>query len=333
MPADTLYCALDDRLLICDAGADWTVRERLIETDLECVGAHPKAPERVFAGTVGEGLRRSTDGGDSWETVLAAGDRITAVAFDPHDPDVVWAGTEPSAVYRSPDGGDAWTERPGLAGLPSSENWSFPPRPDSHHVRWIEVDPDDSDRLYVAIEAGALVRSVDGGESWIDHAEGARRDNHTLATHPDAPGQVYSAAGDGYAESDDGGDTWAHPQDGLEHRYVWSLAVPADDPDLVIASSARGARQAHDPEGTAFVYRRRIDGGDDDSGERWERTMEGLPGPEGVARPVLATGPAFVYALTNHGIFTTDDGGSWDQLGLEWRGRYREQVPRGMAVV
>jgi len=330
----TLYAALDDRLIVLDDGGNWHIRERLVETDLECVAASRATPEVVLAGTVGEGLRRSPDGGDSWETVLDAGDRITAVTTDPHDPDTVWAGTEPSAVYRSPDRGESWAERPGLTDLPSAERWSFPPRPHTHHVRWIEVDPVDPDRLYVAIEAGALVRSEDGGETWLDHPEGARRDNHTLATHPDAPGSVYSAAGDGYAESNDGGETWAHPQDGLQHRYVWSLAVPEEDPDLVIASAARGARTAHHTDGTSYVYRRRVEPGASEAGGRWEQAMDGLPSPEGMARPVLAPGAGpRVYALTNHGVFRSDRGETWDPVPVEWPGRYQDQVPRGLAVV
>jgi photosystem II stability/assembly factor-like uncharacterized protein len=331
-PVARIYAALADRVLVVDAESDRSGRERLVGTDMECVAVDPAEPEVVFAGTVDDGLGRSTDGGDSWETVLEAGDRVTAVAVDPRDGDGVWAGTEPSAVYRSTDGGDSWRRRTGLTDLPSADRWSFPPRPHTHHVRWIEVDPADTERLYVAIEAGALVRSVDGGESWLDHPAGARRDTHELATHPDAPGRVYAAAGDGYADSDDGGDSWAHPQAGLDRRYVWSVAVPRADPDLVVVSAARGARAAHDPDGTAAVYRRRIGASGPDAG-RWELAMDGLPGPDGTARPVLAAGRGErLYALSNHGLYRSERGADWDQLDVEWRREYLDHVPRGLAV-
>ncbi|WP_226022036.1 WD40/YVTN/BNR-like repeat-containing protein [Halomicrobium salinisoli] len=316
----TLYAALDDRVLVVGNAVD----DALVGHDLECVAAHPDAPDRAFAGTVDAGLRRTTDGGETWDAALAVDGRVTAVTVDPHDPDVVWAGTEPSAVYRSTDGGETWAERPGLTDLDSAERWSFPPRPHTHHVRWIEVDPRDPNRIYVAIEAGALVRTEDAGATWIDHPAGARRDNHTLATHPDAPGRVYAAAGDGYAESTDGGDAWTHPQGGLDHRYVWGLAV-GDDPDDVVVSSASGPRAAHDPEGTAYVYRRT---GDDE----WAVEMDGLPGPEGAARPVLAYRDRF-YALSNHGVYASEEGFAWEPLDLPWTSAYREQVPRGLAVV
>ena len=52
---------------------------------------------------------------------------------------IVYAGTEPSAVFRSDNGGDSWVDLAGLRALPSAATWSFPPRPHTHHVRWIEA--------------------------------------------------------------------------------------------------------------------------------------------------------------------------------------------------
>ncbi|MEA5388733.1 hypothetical protein VB779_18070 [Haloarculaceae archaeon H-GB11] len=242
----TAFVALDDRVLGVDVDRPDTT-ETLAETSPECIAASPAVPERLFLGTVDSGLLRSDDGGDTWRNVLVAGDRVTAVRVSPNDPDVVWAGTEPSAVYRSTDGGDSWQDRPSLTDLPSASSWSFPPRPHTHHVRWLAEAPTDPDTLYVAIEAGALVRTHDGGETWLDRPSGSRRDTHTMATHPAEPDRLYVAAGDGYAESRDCGDTWLYPQDGLDHRYVWSVAVAPDDPETVVVSAANGPRQAHTP--------------------------------------------------------------------------------------
>jgi hypothetical protein len=114
---------------------------------------------------------------------------------------VVYAGTEPSAVFRSDNGGDSWVDLAGLRALPSADTWSFPPRPQTHHVRWIEADVSVADRVFVAIEAGALVRTFDGGRTWRDRVRGGPYDTHTALTHPRAPGRIYSAAGDGYFET------------------------------------------------------------------------------------------------------------------------------------
>ncbi|MFC6861961.1 WD40/YVTN/BNR-like repeat-containing protein [Halomicroarcula sp. GCM10025817] len=315
-----VYAGLSDRVLVGD-GETWA--DRLQGRTVECVAADARAPERAFVGTVEAGLQRTTDGGETWTEALATDDRVTSVTVAPHDPDVVWAGTEPSAVYRSTDGGESWTERGGLTDMPSAPRWSFPPRPHTHHVRWIAVAPDDPEQLYVAIEAGAFVRSPDGGATWDDHPDGARRDTHTLATHADAPDRVYTAAGDGYARSDDRGETWATPQAGLDHRYVWSVAVHPADPEVVVVSAASGPYTAHSTTGESYVYRR--------TGGAWTRAMAGLPAPDGLARAVLATDAEAFYALTNHGLFRSTDGREWDAVG-PWCDAY-DQVPRGLAVV
>lgn len=328
----TVYAAMRDRLLRVRTGPDQpSLTESLREYDLECVAA---TGENAFCGTFDAGLFRQHEG-SSWERIGqdALPDSITAVETSPHDPRELWVGTEPSRVFRSIDAGDTWEERTGLTALPSAGKWSFPPRPNTHHVRWLELDPNDPERVYLGIEAGALVLSADGGETWRDRPDGSRFDNHQLATHSDAPGRVYSAAGDGYAESIDWGETWDHPQEGLEHRYVWSVAVDPDDPDTVLVSAATGARAAHS-RGDSYVYRRQ--------GGRWSRIGDefdvgsGLPTGDGVYRYVLASGTSGgeFYAVSNTGLFRSSDAGeTWERVDVEWPSACAEMTARGLVVV
>ena len=326
----TLYAALREALLVVrDERENPTVERRQTDYDIMCLGAHSDAPGTVLVGTYDDGLLRSTDAGETFEQVAPKMEsRVMSLGVNPTDPEEWWAGTEPSRVYRSTDAGATWTEKPGLTDLPSAEDWYFPPRPDTHHVRWLEVDPGAPDHLYVGIEAGALVQTFDRGETWEDRVPTSRLDNHSLSTHSDAPERVYSAAGDGYAESHDGGATWEYPQEGLDHRYTYSVAVDAGDPDTVLLSSASGPRDAHSLPAESYVYRRVGDGA-------WERAMDGLPGPEGLIRATLASGEAGeFFALTNRGLFrTTDAGESWNALDVPWSEAYESQTGRGLVRV
>lgn len=296
--------------------------------DLECVALHPDVPNRVFCGTFDDGLYRSLDGGDTWRPIGDAieSDAVMSATTNPQDPDEVWVGTEPSSLYRSTDGGDSFVAVPGLTDLPSADEWYFPPRPETHHVRWIEIDPNDPDRVYVGIEAGAFVLSRDGGETWEERPPGSRRDNHSLAPHPNTPGVVYAAAGDGFALSKDFGESWDHPQSGLDHRYVWSVAVDPADHETVLVSAASGASDAHSLPAESYVYRRR--GGD------WERLDDcGLPMGEGVIRAVLSfRGPDDVYAANNRGLYRSKDAGdNWRRIA-EWPTGFEFQTVRGLAI-
>lgn len=335
-----VYAGYDDGLRTVDPETG-TVSLRLADRAVECLSVVPDAEPvdgerptagspadaRVLVGTFDAGLFRSTDGGASFERVAAetlgpggsGPEAVTALAASPHDPATVWIGTEPSRMYRSTDGGETVERVGGLNDVPSASEWSFPPRPDTHHVRWIEPCPADPDRWFVGVEAGALVVTSDGGETWLDRPEGSRRDTHALATHPDAPDRVYAAAGDGFAESDDRGDSWRVVDRGLDHGYVWGLAIDPGDPETALVSAAAGATAAH-RRGEAFLYRRTPappdvgDGGDEASraAPGFERLDDrGIPTGGGTYRAVLASGRAdgTVWAVHNDGLYRTRDAG------------------------
>lgn len=327
-----VFAAMRDGLEIrTRTDTSWSETDIVPRENIECVAVAADRP-RIFLGTFDSGLLRSVDGGASFDPVGEATigpDAVMCLAFDPSNPDHILVGTEPSRLYRSTDGGTSWVEIPGMTSVPSAPEWSFPPRPDTHHVRWVAISPGDPERWYVGIEAGALLVTPDAGDTWIDRPTGSRRDNHWIVTHESAPDRVYAAAGDGYAESHDQGNSWHHPQEGLDHRYVWSVAVDRNDPETRLVSAAQGPRQAHDAEtGRAFVYRRR-------GQQPWER-LDAFPHGSGVTRAVLSPGltAGGFYGVTNRGIYHSEDGGdTWSAVPGGWPERYATQAARDIAVV
>src|SRR5699024_759425 len=114
-----------------------------------------------------------------------------------------------------------------------------PPRPHTSHVRWITPSYADENYLHVSIEFGAFISTKDHGESWQDRPFYSPLDTHTLLAHPQAPGRLYAACGDGltakghaYAESADEGRTWNYISEGLEeHPYLYNMALHPNDPN------------------------------------------------------------------------------------------------------
>jgi photosystem II stability/assembly factor-like uncharacterized protein len=262
--------------------------------------------DTIYVGCRGHGLKRSADGGDTFEDVPLPEPDVFSVAVSAADA-AVYAGTEPSRLFLSRDGGESWEELVALQDIPSRPDWSFPPRPWTSHVRWIAPNPHDPDVVLVGIELGGLMRTEDGGASFSDHRPEAARDVHCLAWHPSVPGRAYEAGGDGAAWSRDGGRNWDKADAGRDRRYAWALAVDPADPDRWFVSAAPGPFQAHGsrPSDSA-IY-------------RWEGSgpWQAIEGPLDSHVYALATGEGQLFAGLGDGTLLTsaERGESWSDLG------------------
>jgi photosystem II stability/assembly factor-like uncharacterized protein len=280
----------------------------LQESGAQCLAVDPRDPDVVFVGLREGGVRRSHDGGSSWDDCNLPEPGVFSLGVSPAG-GAVYAGTEPSRLFRSDDGGESWRALDSLLELPSRPTWSFPPRPWTSHVRWIAPSPHDAALLLVGIELGGLMRSTDGGETWHDHRPGAQRDVHSLAWHPHAEGRAYEAGGGGVSFSVDGGDTWRAADGGRDRNYAWSVAVDPDDPDCWYVSVSTGPFAAHgggDPQ--ARIYRRR-------SGGAWQALGGGLPEP-------LPAMPYALVAVQGRLFAGLSDGQLWESAdrGDTWHG-------------
>jgi BNR/Asp-box repeat len=356
-----LMIAMEDSIIMIESSkTGWKkLRESLKGTHPQCIVFDPDNPDRAYCGTLDGGLWKTDDDGQSWDSIgkdtISSSDVMSASVSNLERGggknnnrfNTVYVGTEPTAFYRSDDGGESWEKMSSLNNLKSSSSWSFPPRPWTSHVRWIESDKTKPGYVYAAIEAGALVQSHDGGRTWIDKVQGGPYDTHTLATHKQMPGRLYSAAGDGYFESYDYGQTWKRLVEGLgDYDYLFSVAVDSGDPQTVIVSASEWPTKAYSLEDAeSLVYRRTSsivdEDTDDDSNsndiKEWKLVSNGLPKPAGTVISVLAANPKVAgsfYATNNRGIFySTDSGISWKMLDdIQWPKEYLSQHPWALAV-
>lgn len=316
-----LFAATGDGVAIAD---DDAVRNALQGSGAQCVSVDPNNPDRVYVGTFDCGLYRSRDGGASWDQVSAGipHGRVLSIAISPHiesGRSVVYAGTEPSSVYRSADDGETWEDLSALRDVPSYDTWYFPPRPETHHVRWIAPHEHDADTIIVGIELGGVLRTRDGGNTWQDRHPDAVIDPHVVHAHPTSPDRIYAIGGDGVSFSTDAGDSWTRDVEGMDRFYTWGLAVDPVDPDLWFVSAAPDPFRAHgERDSQARLFRKR-------GASAWEPlALDGYGGvsttiermPYALVAPRTAPG-TLICGLRDGTVLSSEDSGdSWRTVGV-----------------
>ena len=290
--------ATADGIELASAGSQgWVVQK----TAPRCALALAAGPQGVFAGTE-SGLLRSSDGGRSWASAGLAGCRVTAVACAP---DALYAGTKGPLLFRSDDDGASWRE---LAAFGARRRWYWwTPVSKPHRqaeAQEIAIAPTQPRVILVGIEAGALLRSDDGGDSWSDHRPGAVRDCHNVRFHARSPSYAYQGGGGGGAFSRDGGRTWTRPRGLGRVRYGWAAAGDRDNPELRFLSAARSVRSAHGAQQRAQILRSQADG-------PWQPVLE----VDAMPYALLPAAGRLYAGLSNGQVLETIDGGEhWSPL-------------------
>ena len=181
-----------------------------------------------------------------------------------------------------------------------------PPTADAHSphdvVFDVELSPEFAqDHTAYAIVRDYLLRSVDGGDTWVRLVRGLdnQRQLSALEVSPTDKRVLYvGSRGDGVYRSIDGGRTWAQPPGRLPGLNVLALTLSPHSSDALVATIQR-------PEGPVMART-------DDGGQSW-RTIDGLPKPSAVAfapdDPQLLLGGS-----TDGRVSRSRDGGaSWEE--------------------
>jgi photosystem II stability/assembly factor-like uncharacterized protein len=197
------------------------------------------------------------------------------------DPDTLLAGIQDAALFRSTDAGVSWTELPGLREQGNGPQWQ--PGAGGMCLHTIIVDPQDPQRIFVAISAAGVFRTTDGGASWKPINKGLLSDGipspaaevghcvHKIAMHPSRPQTLYMQKHWDVMRSDDGGDSWAEVSGDLPSDFGFPIAVHAHEPETVYVVPITSDSHHFPPDGALRVYRSRTGGGN------WEPLTAGLP--------------------------------------------------------
>ena len=251
-----------------DGGASWNpVFSKEAVGAVGAVEIDPTNNKTVWAGTgeanprndvsYGNGIYKSTDGGDSWHNVgLSHARNISRIAINPNNSKVVvvaafgdfFADNPNGGIWRTDDGGRTWqhtlylgpqTGASDLAMDPKNPNILFAGMWQVRRVPWNLTSGGTADGLY---------RSTDGGKTWSKLSGHGLPDGLMgrigLAIAPSNPRRVYALIQSKSGilwRSDDGGDSWRlMTSDTLVDQrpfYFSHIAVDPSNPNHVYAVS------------------------------------------------------------------------------------------------
>jgi photosystem II stability/assembly factor-like uncharacterized protein len=267
------------------------VFDRQTVQSIGAVAIDPSNTKNVWVGTgeawvrnsvsIGDGVYRSTDGGENWTNVgLKDTERIAKIIVDPKDGNTalvcavghLWNDNEERGVYKTSDGGKTW--RKVLAGANASTGCamlsSSKTEPGTVYASmW------DFRRQGWTFRSGGpgsgIFKSMDGGEHWTEmtsqSAKGLPQKPYgriAVTIAPGKPQTVYAfieSKSSGLFRSDDGGQSWrkldASQYINWRPFYFANLIVdPKDEnrifkPDGPLMFSANGGKSFSDVGGAA----------------------------------------------------------------------------------
>ena len=242
------------------------------------------------------------------------------------EPDIMYCGVEPAALFESRDRGESWSIVEGLLNHEHRTQWQ--PGGGGLCLHTILLDPQNRERMAIAISTGGVYRTEDGGETWRARNVGVRAQFlpdkypefgqcvHKIVHHPSRPERLFLQNHWGLYRSDDWGDNWQDIANGVPSDFGFAMLMHPHDPDAVFIVPLESDEFRCTPEAKLRVYRTR------DAGGNWEPLTDGLPQAdayETVLRDALTTdsmNPAGIYFGTRSGkLFGSgDEGSTWREI-------------------
>ncbi len=195
-----------------DAGEHWRpVTDDMPALAISTIDICRSKPDILYAGTgegignydaiVGDGIFKSTDGGEHWIQLPATAGQydfryVNRLVVHPQHPDTVLAATN-TGILRTFDGGQTWSLRKSGKSLQ------------------IVANPKNFNTLFAMFGANGIYKSTDLGAHWRYVSQGISNNKRIeLAVSPSDTNFVYATAANsnggvqGFYQSKNGGQTW-----------------------------------------------------------------------------------------------------------------------------
>lgn len=323
----------------------------------------PADPNRIYAsqtsGWFGQIIQRSDDGGKTWNTPGSSPEdlkgpegfpkgesnkfvydgavgthkwydgtqhpwefkRVWHIEPSLADPDTAYAGVEDAAIFKTTDGGKTWKELPGLR---QAKGHLWQPGAGGMAVHTILIDPQNPQRLYIAISAAGAFCTEDGGQTWRPINKGLKSQwelpdsdadvghcVHRIALHPTRPNVLFMQKHWDIMRTDNAGAEWQEVSGNLPTDFGFPIDVHAHEPETIYVVPITSDSLHYPPDGKLRVYRSRT------GGNEWEPLTKGLPQQNcyvNVLRDAMAVDHlddcGIYFGTTGGQVYCSPDGGN-----------------------
>lgn len=282
-----------------DGGASWErVSTELSARRVLTLAIDPLHPATVYAGTMGDAVYKSPDGGQRWlPHNVGLKEHISVVnqfIFDSRGSETLYAATT-VGVFRTTDGGRNWEER--MAGMK-----------EVHYVVTIAQSPSDPSVLYAGTSGGAY-RSTDGAQTWVKINTGLIPEEileaslslgvNTIVIDPAHTETVYAGTTKGLFKTTNKGDSWTRIGGSLPDQYISSVVINPSNTQILFTGGRAGVHKS-------------VDGG-----QTWLGMNEGLE-TLNIRTITMSPDTQTLYAGTNgSGLYVTTIGDNkWKRIPI-----------------
>jgi photosystem II stability/assembly factor-like uncharacterized protein len=259
----------------------------------------PAYPATVYAGTKGDAVYKSHDGGQRWTSMRSGLDDATISSvvnqfvFDPYDSNHIFVATT-MGIFETKSGGGSWTKR--MEGMK-----------EVLMVVSLGMDPTRPAILYAGT-SGGVYKTINEGGHWEkannglvppDMIKSSRALNVTsIQVDPFEPDTVYAATLSGLFKTVDGGNSWTRIGESLSDQMIIGMLIDRSKKGVIYITGREGIHRSGD------------------GGMTWKPLNNGFASTNVRSIAQSPTDAELLYAGTNgSGLYRSRDAGeSWEPM-------------------